>query len=274
MSLRPSDDDLIRGALRTVAADTAVPLAFGGQVVDETLQITELHGARTRGLRNLSVPARSGLGGLVIERRRPELVEGYRDSPSITHDFDGPVLGEGISSVVAVPVLVAGKARAVLYAAVRGQFTLGERVVDALVQTARRVGQELHLRDEVERRLVLVEHAEPAQGPVQEELREVYADLRALASHVTDQDTRHALHDISARLANLGRNTPVPSRLSQREVDVLAAASLGCSTAEIAKRLSIKSETAKSYLRSAFTKLEVSNRRAAVIAARRQGLLP
>ena len=272
--LRPSDADLIRGELRAVAASTAVPLTFGGQVIDDTLRITELHGTRTRGLRNLAVPARAGLGGLVIARRRPEVVQGYRDATSITHDFDGPVLGEGISSVAAVPVLVAGKARAVLYAAVRGQLTLGERVIDALGQAARRIGRELHVRDEVERRLALVAYLEPVPSPSLEELREVYADLRALASRVTDDNTRQAIQEMSARMANLGRNTPAPSPLSHREVDVLAAASLGCSTAEIATRLSIRPETAKSYLRSAFTKLEVNNRRAAVVAARRQGLLP
>lgn len=273
-SLRPSDDDLIRAELRAVAADSAVPVVFGGQVRDETLRITELHGTRTRGLRNLAVPARSGLGGLVVARRRPEVVQGYRDATSITHDFDGPVLGEGISSVAAVPVLVAGRARAVLYAAVRGQLTLGERVVDALGHAARRVGAELHLRDEVERRLALVEGAESAVTPDQEELRAVHADLRALAASIDDPATRQALQGITERLAHLGQAEPGPSVLSPREVDVLAAVALGCSTAEVAERLGLKPETVKSYLRSAFGKLEVGNRRAAVVAARRRGLLP
>lgn len=273
-SLRPSDDDLIRGELRALAAVTAVPVAFGGQVADETLRITQLHGTRTPGLRNLMVPARSGLGGLVIERRRPELVQGYRNAASITHDFDGPVLGEGITSVAAVPVVVAGTARAVLYAAVRGQLILGERVVDALGHAARRIARELHVRDEVERRMVLASQADPPAGPDLEVLRELHADLRALSAHVADEGIRRSLQVLSARLATLGRERPATTALSPREIDVLAAASLGCSTAEIADRLSIGPETAKSYLRSAFTKLDVSNRRAAVVAARRQGLLP
>jgi DNA-binding CsgD family transcriptional regulator len=49
---------------------------------------------------------------------------------------------------------------------------------------------------------------------------------------------------------------------------------LGCSNAEAGRRLSLLPETAKSYLRSTMRKLGVSTRFEAVVAARRQTLLP
>ena len=45
-----------------------------------------------------------------------------------------------------------------------------------------------------------------------------------------------------------------------RELDVLAQVTLGCGNAEIARRLSLRPETVKAYLRSATGKLEVHNR--------------
>ena len=50
---------------------------------------------------------------------RPMSVADYRNASSITHDYDAPVLSEGIRSVLAVPVVVDGTARAVLYGAYR-----------------------------------------------------------------------------------------------------------------------------------------------------------
>ncbi len=62
--------------------------------------------------------------------------------------------------------------------------------------------------------------------------------------------------------------------VSPRELDVLAQVALGCSNAEAGRRLSLLPETVKSYLRSAMRKLGASTRFEAVVAARRQGLLP
>ncbi|WP_432196152.1 response regulator transcription factor [Streptomyces sp. bgisy027] len=47
-----------------------------------------------------------------------------------------------------------------------------------------------------------------------------------------------------------------------------------CNNAEVGRRLSLLPETVKSYLRSAMRKLGAGTRFEAVVAARRQGLLP
>jgi len=58
---------------------------------------------------------------------------------------------------------------------------------------------------------------------------------------------------------------------SQREVLELVAA--GCSTAEIANRLTLSTETVRNHLRNAFRELRVHTRLEAIAAARRLGLL-
>src|SRR5947207_6307396 len=94
--LRPRDADAVRAELRTLRAALDVPLAFGGEVTGGTLVISELLGTRTSGLRGLNVPAGSGLGGRVIADLRPKLVGDYASARTITHQFDRPVLAEGI----------------------------------------------------------------------------------------------------------------------------------------------------------------------------------
>src|ERR687893_606755 len=80
--LRPRDSDALRAELRGLAAETGVPVLFGGEV----------------------------------------------------HDRDGPVIGEGFRSVLAVRVVVAGRARAVLYGAARGVGPLGDRTAELMIR--------------------------------------------------------------------------------------------------------------------------------------------
>lgn len=54
-------------------------------------------------------------------------------------------------------------------------------------------------------------------------------------------------------------------RLTSREWEVLALLSNGCSDKEIASRLFISTETAKSHLKSVYKKLQVRNRSAAAV---------
>ncbi len=295
---RPHDRDALRSAIRLVRRRLEVPFAFGGEVDDDdAMRLSELDGATTRGLRDLLVRPGAGLGGRVIESQRPAGVRDYANARTITHDYDRPVLAERIRSIVAAPVTVRGRVRAVLYASVRGGATLGERAADRLVDIARQLGAEFALRDEVDRRvrLIAADYAE-RQSPVlgtdaREEIRDLQGELRRIAQAVDDPGLRDQLRQASERLAGLGQPRPdaatgsqndglgtvgpgaVGPQLSPRELDVLAQVALGCGNAEIARRLSLRPETVKAYLRSATGKLEVHNRNEAVVAARRLGLL-
>ncbi|WP_432794010.1 LuxR C-terminal-related transcriptional regulator [Rhodococcus ruber] len=277
--LRPRDSDALRGELRRTAAEALIPVVFAGEVRDGNLHLTEFVGTRTNALEGVVVPPRAGLGGLVVDRARPATVPDYGRSSSITHHFDRPVLGEGLRSILAVPVMVSGAARAVLYGAIRECSPLGDRAVGAFVQAARRLSSEIAVRDEVDRRLVMLGSLDrPVESPVAAaQIRDVHAELRGLAQCVEDAGLQRKLRDLSDRLAGaLGGAAPLQSDvvLSPRETDVLAHVALGCTNAEIADRLSVGPETVKSYLRSAMGKLDAHTRHEAVVSARRLGLLP
>ena len=59
--LRPRDADALRAELRAIAG-VGVPVAFGGEVLDDTLLLTEFVGTRTGGMRGLVVRPSAGLG--------------------------------------------------------------------------------------------------------------------------------------------------------------------------------------------------------------------
>lgn len=267
--LRPRDTDVLRAELRRIATDGGVPVLFGGEVQGDALLLSEFVGTRTGLLRGLIVRSSSGLGGASMVAGRPLSVADYRNASTITHDYDAPVLSEGIQSVLAVPVIVDGIPRAMLYGAYRTAAPMGGRAVDLMVASSRRLSDELRIRDEVDRRLRLREAA--ASGALTSEaIREVHAELRRLAGVTPD------LHDELERLAGRltgGIGTP-QVHLTARELDVLAQVALGCSNAEAAERLSLRPETVKSYLRSATAKLSAHTRHEAVSKARRAGLLP
>ncbi|MFC9840647.1 LuxR C-terminal-related transcriptional regulator [Rhodococcus sp. NPDC127530] len=276
--LRPRDTDALRAALRQVALQGSVPVLFGGEVQGDSLLVSELVGTRTGVLRGLVVRSRSGLGGASMVAGRPLSVADYHSAASITHDYDTPVLSEGIRSVLAVPVLVDGMPRAILYGAYRTAAPFGGSIADLMVDSARRLGQELQIRDEVDRRLLmqqsqLVDSGEA--GVDVEGVREVHAELRRLAAD-PEPATGGQLRLLADELLRaLAREAPASTGpLTGREIDVLAQVALGCTNKQVAERLSLRPETVKGYLRGAAVKLGTHTRHEAVSRARRLGLIP
>jgi DNA-binding CsgD family transcriptional regulator len=271
--LRPRDADAVRATLRHAAVEGGVPVLFGGEVHGDGLLLSEFVGTRTSQLRGLVVRSHSGLGGASMVAGRPLAVADYRNASSITHDYDTPVLSEGIRSVLAVPVIVDGNPRAMLYGAHRSSAPMGGRTVDLMVASARRLADELRVRDEVDRRMRLRE-ARMANETAPELIREVHAELRRLAGGA-EPGMRDELQRLADRLAggDSVSDQGGPS-LTVRELDVLAQVAMGCTNVEAAQRLSLKPETVKSYLRSTGVKLGTRTRHEAVSRARRHGLIP
>lgn len=282
LSTLASDADLMANAVGEMATRTALPVAFGGYERADAVEVTAVVGNRTPHLSGLVVQASRGLGGRAMVERRPRLALDYKSSRHITHDYDRVILGEGISTLFAVPVLVSGVTRGVLYCGSLNTTPFGENVARQAVSVAQDLATELRVRDEVQRRLSeLPHHAEPAPmaASVREQLRESYAELRSIAADVTDRDLRERLGVLERRLAGLSRDDvdhreALDVRLSPRETDVLACAALGATNGEIAQTLQLREGTVKSYLQSAMAKLEASTRHAAVAKARRAGILP
>jgi DNA-binding CsgD family transcriptional regulator len=270
--------DDIQGALLTLRRTTGLPVTFGGLVpAGQPLRLTELIGTRTPALRGLAVRTGNGVGGKSIVLARPVTVTDYAAARTISHQYDAAVTAEGLRAVLAVPVVVRHVVRAVLYGAVRQAVPLGDRIVTAAVEVARELEQDLAVRDAAwdEARRLLTSLDRPPGGRW-EEVRQAYAELRALAQHTGDATLRTRLHDIAGRLAAAslppdGQPGPV---LAPREVDVLACVAVGCTNVTAADQLGLRPETVKSYLRSAMRKLGAHSRLEAVVAARRAGVLP
>lgn len=277
-----TDEQVLARAVAELVRRTHFPVAFGGLEHDHAIHVTSIVGARTRSLEGLVVQASRGLGGRALVEKRPRLALDYRSSRSITHDYDRAVLGEGISTLFAVPVVVGGRARGVIYCGSWGEEPVAD--VDALpaFAVADELSAELRIREEVQRRLALAPAPAEASAlapAAREELRESYAELRSIAAGIEDVALRERLARLEQRLTALSQSENAPPleievQLSPREVDVLACAAIGSTNAEIAATLSLREGTVKSYLQSAMAKLEASTRHAAVARARRAGLLP
>ncbi|WP_435845287.1 response regulator transcription factor [Streptomyces hygroscopicus] len=277
----------VRNTLQRMRRRGGLPVAFGGLFSgSRQFRISELTGTTTNSLRGLAVIPGNGLGGKVLTTSRPISVADYPASRAISHEYDAAVGAEGLRSILAVPVVVRGRVRGVLYGALRQPLMLGDRALSAAVEAARELERVLAGRDEAQRLLTVarrqpppVEETDPA---VWEEVREAHADLRALAHRVTDPQLRDEILTVCSRLARAssgrGRERERERRsgveLSPREVDVLACVASGATNSAAAERLGLRPETVKSYLRSSMRKLGAHTRLHAVVEARRAGLLP
>lgn len=279
----PSDFELIQQATREVAATTGFRLSFGGLISGNELTINAFSGARTGRLDGLRVRKERGLGGLAMSQRTPRFTRDYEHSPQITHDYDGPVLGEGVVSLLAIPIIAGGKLRGLIYAGSHALVMPDTVAASPAIAIAAALGNELAIRDEVTRRMLALT-VRPGGGlsaAAEEQLREQFAQLRQLAADVSDRSIRLRLRDIGQGLTEVLRaseeNAPTahsPAMLSPRETDVLSCVALGYTNARTAMLLSLTEQTVKGYLSSAMKKLNASSRFTAVAQARKLGVLP
>lgn len=276
-----SDLQLMTRAVHDLVARTRFPVAFGGLVREHSVHVSSIVGARGRTIEGLIVREQRGLGGRALTEKRPRLALDYRSARGITHDYDGPILGEGIATLFAVPVIAAGRTRGVLYCGSWGQTAVDDVTAAPALKIADALASELRIRDEVARRVERAEDAAPERAwdaAAREQVRESFAQLRAISATVSDAALRERLAAVERRLAEVvAGDRPASStavQLSPRELDVLACAALGSTNAQIAQELALKETTVKSYLAAAMSKLEATTRHAAVAKARRARLLP
>lgn len=278
------DRRLVADAVVELSRRTRFPVAFGGLLENGVARMTAFHGVQTDALEGLAVEVERGLGGRAMVELRPRMTGDYRTARQITHDYDVYILGEGIGTLMAAPIVVDATARGVLYGGAWDRGNIGGVVAAPAVRVAEEVAAELRRRDEARRstRALPGADAGDALAPQQrEELRETYAELRAISSAVSDPAIRARLAEVGRRLAALSGEAQVTSlervpevRLSPREIDVLARAALGETNAQIGVLLGLREGTVKAYLSAAMAKLDASTRHAAVARARKWGLLP
>lgn len=281
-----SDADLVTHAVRELARRTNFPVAFGGLFEDGAVSVTSIFGTRTRSIEGLQVRPDRGLGGRAMRELRPRMTGDYGSSKQITHDYDGFILGEGLRTLIAIPIVVDGRSRGVIYAGAWNESPVGGVTTAPAMTIAESVASELRIRDEVSRRIRTMQPpASALTTSDREELRESFAELRSISGELADVRLRERLAQFEKRLLALAGVEPQPEigpitrpvpaiRLSPRETDVLACAALGSTNAEIASQLGLREGTVKAYLGTAMSKLDASTRHAAVARARRAGILP
>lgn len=267
---RSDDLELLRSAASRLRR-LEVPLVFGGLRQAEEVPVTLTLGHVTDDLGTITIRPSCGLGGKTWLSRRPAYVRDYGSSPDITHEYDRQILGEKITFLAVVPLVVRDAVRGLLYAGSRSGEQLSPASLESLAAEARKVSAELEVRDEVARRVEL-ELARDEAGPDTSELqrmRDAFAELRLIARETSDPLTRRRMEAVLVSEAAPGGVT-----LTLRQLDVVSLVAAGCRNAEIAERLGLSAETVKSYLRSAMARLGARSRHEAVVSARRHGLLP
>ena len=270
----------VRNAIAALREQTGIPVTIGGVVGEgHTLVLSESLGMRTSAMKDLTVHYGAGVGGRGMATRKPVGVADYGRAGVITHEYDLPVLSEGLRSMAAIPVIVGREVRAVLYAGVHSSVRFGEKVLGQMQATARTLEQEIAVNDALAARGE-APLARSAQGEggwddvlVNERMRETHARLRMLASRTGDDDVRVELERICSEMVAPPPDMPT-ARLSRRELDVLSCVAQGKTNIETATEMGIGAETVKSYLRSVMRKLDAHTRFEAVNAARRMGVLP
>jgi DNA-binding CsgD family transcriptional regulator len=278
----PSHDlDLLQRSLRTLASRIDLPVTFGGLATRDGAPLTSFVGTLGQSIHGLVIEPTQGLGGRALVERRPVTATHYRQATSITHRYDREVSAEGIVSLLAVPIVVDGAVRAVIYGGHRRPTRFGDTVLKGALRVARDLAWEFSVHDEVERRLAALESEGglPRQRIIdpskRQEHRELFAELREISREIGDptlaRRLERASQGLSPREAPLAPDSPT---LSPRELDVLAQVALGKQNGTVARRLGLMESTVKSYLSSAMRKLEAGSRYEAVVAARRAGLLP
>lgn len=271
------DEEAIRAALTTLKTATGIPVTmYATALPDKRLQISAWVGLRTPALQNLVIEAGAGVGGRVITSRRPVGVSDYTRASIISHEHDKPIQDEGLHSLVAVPVIVQRDVRGVLYVGVHSPVRLGDKVIEEVTMTARTLEQDLAINSALRRGDGAAAGAKAGRvmnGAEWEQVRSTHSKLRMLANRVGDEDLRREIESLCDQLVSPVR-VKQTTKLSARELDVLACVALGHTNVEAAEEMGIGAETVKSYLRSVMRKLGAHTRYEAVNAARRIGALP
>jgi LuxR family transcriptional regulator, regulator of acetate metabolism len=263
---------------------TGVSVTFGGPTRPSPggrqIVLTRLTGTLGESLRGLTVDTGRGLGGVVLRDKAAHRVRDYASTSTITHEFDGIVVGqERITSMLAMPVTVGGTVRAVLYGAVRESSPIGDRAVSAACAVAEQMARDVARQQAAGKAgetgplpeaaaLPGTALLDPApHDPALLNARAALTELATLIGDVPDPLLRARM----ARLCQaLGGDCEPPATiaLAPRERDVLRIAAVGATNVEIAAQLGLSPQTVKAYMRAAMRKLGVHNRTAALHAAR------
>lgn len=270
VTVRRTIEKLLAERLHRLQRVSGVAVVFGGATQETAdgrrLVLSRLTGTLGDSLRGLRVEAGRGLGGVVLQRGVACRVNDYASTTTISHEYDRMVVDEErLTSIFAVPVVLRGAVRAVLYGAVRDLQPIGDRALRNAGVIAAQLQRDV---------ATMIARSDPAPQDLARPPTSALADLAAVIRTTTDPAVRERLARIHRDLGGRPDVAPAPPDvLAPRELDTLRLVAVGASNVEIAAQLGLSAQTVKAYLRTAMRKLDVHNRTAAVHAARVAGLL-
>jgi signal transduction histidine kinase len=138
MAQQRTPEDVLRAAVDLSRSVVQSDSAFAATPEGDAMRLSISTGARDPRFHQVRIAPGRGLGGQVLEQRRPMRVDDYADDPRITRDFVDLVSGgEGLHGIMCVPVRgTQGTPAALLYAARHAVGGLGDRAVDAMADIA------------------------------------------------------------------------------------------------------------------------------------------
>lgn len=280
MDDEPSIHQRLDELIRRVRVQAGLDATFAGIVSPgaDGFTIDTTSGERMESLFNLGILVGAGLGGKALMLARPAAVSDYGNANGITHHYDQAVSAAGLRSVFAIPVVPSDTPRAVVYGALRSPVPISDTRLSIVHRSIRQFEFDLRVREEVERNLA-ERGTETSMARMREELRDIYAETRAIADKITDPALKERIEALCERArSNALSRSPAPAlpatSLTKRELDVVAQVAAGLSNADVAARLGLVPSTVKSYLKVAMRKFGVHNRMALVTECRRAGIVP
>ncbi|EWT03858.1 response regulator, partial [Intrasporangium chromatireducens Q5-1] len=204
----------IARGVRRLRVTSGADLVFGGPVETgrggrAAVGIRSLEGNLGRSLAGLRVVAGVGLGGKALALGRPVMIRDYLGSAEIVHDYDDAVAPERIATVLAVPVVVEGDLRGLLYVASRADVPLTRAVVGQAVGVSRAIERDVIVAERVRRGVralpggggpLVVPPRVGAAPRVQPDRASLRAELDEAIAAVPDPSLRRRIAELSARL--------------------------------------------------------------------------
>lgn len=240
--------EIVSAVLRAAASSLRPQAVFATSATASGHVMSERADLRDPGWERLVVRPGRGLGGRVIEEKRPISIGDYFDDSSITGDYRALVKAEKLRSIACVPILVNGNVEVLLYVGFCEIGAAGARAVD----------QVKHLAEIAESCLI------------QYRARRILA-AQALQALRSDDPAR--LRAVAEHAGELLAGAEDRVHLTERQRQVLDLLGSGASNADIALRLDISEATVKEHVGNLCRKFDATSRLGIVSRAREAGLV-
>jgi PAS domain S-box-containing protein len=175
-----------------------------------SIHIYTCAGARTDAFRNMKFPSDKGISGMVLSARKGDIFEDYFNDKRFEHVVDKTVAGEGLVSMMAVPIQTRKKNLGVLYAANRTKTHFTQDDLDTLQLLGNLAAVEIMRRESEQTLKLSYKELKGAQEAlVQSEKMAAMGQLAAGISHELFQPLTGIKGFAQAALLDLDEKNPL-----------------------------------------------------------------